>query len=444
MTTVEHTSRLAASATEVWDWHMRPGAFERLMPPGVEARLISRDPGVPLSGRATIAIRRGPMRANWVANHHGDAGSMRFVDDQESGPMRAWCHEHAVVAQPTGCLYRDTIVVEGPWWIPNGVLRRQVERDLAWRHARVAADLERHARYPGAPQRILLTGSSGLVGTALGAYLSSAGHQVVRLLRAPSPDQPRDALVWDFHGRPPDLAGFDAVIHLAGANVAGRRWTAAAKRDLRASRIGPTAALASALAFQPPRAFILASGINYYGARPDEVDETAPGGAGFLAELVRDWEAAAEPARAAGIRVAHLRISMVLAAGGGALAKMVPAYRLGLGGRLGRGDQPVGWVALDDVVGAFEHVLHRPLAGPLNLITGWCAQRDFAAALARVLHRPRLAPPAPAFALRLALGQMADEVLLTGTAARAARLRDDGFVFRLPTLDAALRSELGR
>ncbi|HYE06314.1 MAG TPA: TIGR01777 family oxidoreductase [Planctomycetota bacterium] len=443
MEAIEQTTRLAAPAEEVWRWHLRPGAFERLVPPDVSARVISRDPGVPLTGRATIAVRRGPLRATWVAEHEGDAAAMRFVDRQVCGPMRSWRHEHVVRPRGDGCDYHDRIEATGPWWLPSGVLRRRVAGDLAWRHARVAADLERHARFPATPLRILVTGSSGLIGTALRAYLASAGHDVVRLLRAPEPGA-ADAIVWDFQGPVPPLDGFDAVIHLAGANVAGRRWTAAAKRDLRASRLGPTAALAAALAAHPPRALIVASGISYYGDRRDEVAEDDACGGGFLAELARDWEAAAEPARAAGIRVAHLRLAMVLAAGGGALAKLVPAYRLGLGGRLGSGDQPVGWIALDDVLGAIEHVLHRPLAGPINLIAGWCAQREFARVLARVLHRPRLAPPAPRALLRLALGGMADEVLLSGTAARAARLIDDGFTFRNQRLEQALRSELAR
>ncbi len=245
------------------------------------------------------------------------------------------------------------------------------------------------------------------------------------------------------------LEGLAAAIHLSGASVAGHRWTPAWKREMGASRVESTRALAIALAGlrQPPKALLVASATGVYGDRGDDLlDERAEPGSGFLADLCREWEAAAQPAVDAGIRVVHLRFGVVLGRGG-ALAKMLPLFRLGLGGRLGSGRQWMSWISLADAVAAMLFALDSnsatpALAGPINLTApNPVTNAEFTRALGRAVHRPAILP-APAFALRLALGQMADGALLSSARAVPARLTDAGFQFTHPTVDEALAEAL--
>jgi uncharacterized protein (TIGR01777 family) len=241
------------------------------------------------------------------------------------------------------------------------------------------------------------------------------------------------------------LEGLTAAIHLSGANVAGRRWTAAYKREMVESRVGSTRALAMALAElrEKPQVLLVASGTGIYGDRGDEwLDESSAAGSGFLAELCRDWEEAAKPAADAGIRVVHLRCGLVMGAGG-ALARMLPIFRLGLGGALGNGRQWMSWIALADLVAAVRFVLgNASLSGPINIVTpNPVTSAGFARALGRVVKRPAVLP-APAFALRLAFGEMADEALLAGQRVVPKKLVDAGFVFQHPEIEGALRAAI--
>jgi uncharacterized protein (TIGR01777 family) len=293
--------------------------------------------------------------------------------------------------------------------------------------------------------RILVSGASGLVGRALCARLPAAGHAVVRLVRraATRPDE----VAWDpVAGTldPAALAGFDAVVHLAGAGIADRRWTPARRRELVDSRVRSTTLLANALAAapSPPRVLLSASASGWYGDRGDEpLAETSGPGTGFLAGLARAWEGAAAPAAAAGIRVAHPRTGVVLAPHGGALAKLLPLFRLGLGGPLGSGAQWWSWITLDDLLASFVHAIgHADVRGPFNAATpSPLTNAGFTRALGRALRRPAWLP-APAFALRLALGRdLADEALLSSQRLVPALLERTGFRFGDPELEPALR-----
>lgn len=298
------------------------------------------------------------------------------------------------------------------------------------------------------PLTVAVSGASGLVGSALQRALAAQGHAVRRLVR--DGVEAEDAVRWkplegavDVEG----LEGVDAVVHLAGESIA-QRWTEARKRRILESRVRGTSTLARALAGmpRPPRALLCASAVGYYGDTGDiEVDESSPRGRGFLADVCEAWEAAADPARAAGVRVAHLRFGVVLSAEGGALAKLLPLFKAGLGGPVGSGDQYFPWVALDDVIGAIQHALTTPsVEGPLNVVAPeQVTSRGFAKALGAALHRPAVLP-APAFALKLAMGQMADEALLAGQRVRPARLEAEGYTFRHPQLEGALRDVLDR
>jgi uncharacterized protein (TIGR01777 family) len=295
--------------------------------------------------------------------------------------------------------------------------------------------------------KILMTGSTGLIGTALTASLTKQGHAVTPLRRGaaaagtPSWDPAKGAI--DAGA----LEGFDGVIHLAGESIAGLRWTAAKKRRIRDSRVEGTKLLCRALAglSKPPRWFIGASAAGYYGDRRDEVlrEDSGPG-TGFLADVCKEWEAAAGAAAQKGIRVAHLRTGVVLSGKGGALAPMLLPFKLGLGGRLGSGRQYMPWIALEDVVGAVNHIIARELAGPFNLAGPEPATNAaFTAALGRALRRPTVFP-VPAFAVNLALGEMARELLLSSQRAEPAALLKPGYRFGRADVGAALAAAVGK
>lgn len=296
---------------------------------------------------------------------------------------------------------------------------------------------------------VLLTGSGGLIGSALAPALAADGHQVRRLRRAAAGGA--DETSWnpaDGTFAPGALDGIDGVIHLAGESIAGGRWTAARKARIRDSRVDDTRRLAEALAAleQPPRVLVAASAIGFYGDRGDELlDEAASPGIGFLPEVSRAWEAAAAPAREAGIRVVHLRIGIVLSPAGGALGQMLLPFKLGVGGVLGSGDQYMSWISIDDVVGIVRYALaNESLSGPVNAVAPRAVtNREFTRTLGAVLRRPTILP-APAFAMRIALGEMADALLLASTRVDPAALRATAFEFQHPELEGALRHVLGR
>lgn len=297
---------------------------------------------------------------------------------------------------------------------------------------------------------IVVSGSRGLIGSALVRALAEGGHIVVRLVRSAAAIPGAEAR-WNPETGAVDsgtLEGCDAVVHLAGESIAGPAWTAERKRRIRDSRVEGTRLLCESLLRMdnPPAALLCASAVGYYGDRGDEVlREESPPGTGFLAQVCREWEDAAELAARGGIRVVRFRFGMVLSPHGGALARMLPPFRAGLGGRLGSGRQYVSWVALDDAVGAVTHAIRTPsLEGPVNVTApNPVENREFTRILGRVLSRPA-GVPVPAFALRLAFGEMADELLLADTRAVPTRLLVSGYEFRLPSLERALRKLLGR
>ncbi len=291
--------------------------------------------------------------------------------------------------------------------------------------------------------RVLVSGASGLVGRALVARLEARGDFVASLVRRAGASGVR----WDPKaGTFDDTAaeGFDSVVHLAGENVAAGRWTEQRRSEIRESRVGGTKLLAQHLSAlrRPPRVLVSASAVGFYGdGGAVECTEASPRGRGFLAEVCGDWEAACDPASARGIRVVKPRIGLVLAREGGALAQMLPAFKLGLGGRLGDGKQWMSWITLADLVSVIEHAIaDETLRGPVNAVAPEPATNgQFTATLAAVLGRPAFLV-VPAVVLRGALGGMADELLLSGARVVPARLREGGFQFRHPKLEPALRA----
>ena len=463
--TFTRRSAMPVSADEVYAWHARPAALPRLTPPwervAVEgAEGIFGTPGYRVRLRAKVL---GPVGGTWVADHPSFTPGREFRDVQVAGPFARWEHTHRFLPDGPGTSFLEDHV---EYRLPLGPLgrvlgSRMVERRLAalfaYRHAVTASDLRRHRPFRDLPRlRVAVTGSRGLLGSELAAFLTCGGHTVVRLVtgsaRKPAFDDGTEYFPWNPTApvEPAVLAGCDAVIHLAADNIAEGRWTARKQRSIRDSRVIPTRLLAEAVAKLPaeqrPRAFLSGSAVGIYGDRGDEVlTEESPAGAGFLADLCREGEAATGPAADAGVRVVHLRTGIVLAPRGGALAKQLPAFRAGGGAVLGDGRQWFPWITAGDWVGAVYHVLMtEALAGPVNVTSpNPVTNRDFTRTLARVLRRPALLR-LPRFALRVLFGAMADEALLTSLRVVPRKLLDSGFAFDHPELDWALRFVLGR
>ncbi len=297
---------------------------------------------------------------------------------------------------------------------------------------------------------VAVTGSSGLIGSALVPFLTTGGHRVFRVVRGVVPGA--DCIRWDPAGTGVRdaalLEGLDAVVHLAGENIGAGRWTERRKGEIRRSRVEGTRRLVEAFGklTRPPKVLVVASAIGFYGDRGGEaLTEESPPGGDFLAQVCREWEAAAAEAAKLGMRVVSPRFGVVLSPAGGALQKLLLPFRLGAGGRVGSGEQYWSWIVQDDVVAVIQHaVVTEALAGPVNAVAPTpVTNAEFTRVLARVLRRPAIVP-LPAFAARLMLGEMADALLLASARVVPKRLQETGYAFRYPELEGALRHLLGR
>jgi uncharacterized protein (TIGR01777 family) len=296
--------------------------------------------------------------------------------------------------------------------------------------------------------KLVVSGATGFIGKTLVPFITASGHQVMRLVRAePGEGDTR----WNPLTREIDvgaLEGIDGVVHLAGENLGARRWTAAKKDRIKSSRVEGTRFLCNALAAtsRPPKVLVCASAIGFYGDRGNEIlDEASGSGKGFLAEVAREWEEATEPCTSRGIRVVNLRIGIVLSPAGGVLARLLPVFRSRAAGIIGSGKQYVSWIAMDDLLRVVLHALEdESLAGPLNTVAPHpVTNEELIKTLGRVLGRPSMVR-VPAFALKLALGEAAEETVLASTRVVPKRLLDGGFLFRYPRLESALRHILGQ
>ncbi|NEE01464.1 TIGR01777 family protein [Phytoactinopolyspora halotolerans] len=435
---------MPASVEGVFAWHARPGAISRLTPPWQPVRVAEEA----LSLRDGRARLRLPGGLTWAAAHQPDGYDppRQFVDQLASSPFSrvlSWRHTHEFTPDDGGT--RVTDVVETS--VPEAVLRSM----FRYRHAQLAEDLaaqERSRRWQTDALTVAITGSSGLVGTAVAALLSTAGHRVIRLVRRSPRGQ--DERQWNPESPDTDLlAGVDAVIHLAGASIGGR-FTESHKREIRDSRIGPTHRLAQAAAAAPsgPHVFVSASAIGFYGShRGDELlTEDHERGDGFLADVVADWEAATAPAAGSGIRCVQVRTGIVQTPRGGTLQLLYPMFFAGLGGRLGDGTQWLSWIGIDDLADIYlRSVCDADLHGPLNAVAPTPVRNaEYTRTLARVLRRPALVP-VPGLGPRLLLGQEgAEELALASQRVAPGVLAGASHVFRHPDLEHALRHVLGR
>ena len=442
------SAALPVSAAEAFAWHTRPGAFERLVPPWEAVRVLERGNGLENGSVVVLELRRGPIRRRWVARHHDVVPGVSFSDMMEKGPFAEWRHVHRFFDAPGGAGgLSDEIEYRlpfGPLGRPAGpYVERTLRRSFAFRHRRLVHDLSRHRAAPGR-LRIGVTGASGVIGSALCAFLTSGGHEVVRVTR--SPRQGADVRIspTGVVEDPGRLEGLDAVVHLAGESIS-RRWTRGRKREIERSRIEGTHALVETLTQleSPPRVLVSASAVGFYGDRGDELlTEESGAGGDFLAQVCQGWEAATFPARNAGMRVVMTRFGVVLEA---LLPRMLVPFRLGLGGPAGSGSQWVSWVTLDDLLGVVLHALtDDSLVGPVNVVApGAVTNADLSRTLGAVLRRPARMR-VPGFGARLLFGELADGLLLASQHAVPAVLSESSFEFAYPTLEGALRHLLGR
>jgi len=449
---VPHPPRL------VYQWHTRPGAFERLQPPWLDVELVGRTGGLEEGSEVELRVGRGPLRARWGLRHVDVKAGRSFRDVQRSGPFRRWVHTHRFTPDGEGgCLVEDEIEWEPPR-LPGAralggpLVRRELERAFRFRHERLANDLGRVGgeEDAGDGRRVAVSGASGLLGGSLAAFLRAGGWEVVPLVRHRKAASD-GAIYWNVEEGVVEadaLEGIDGVVHLAGEPLFGLGWSQEKKEAILRSRKEGTALLSRTLAElrKPPKTLVSASAVGYYGDGGEAVltEEDLPGD-GFLARVCQAWEGATAPAQEGGIRVVRLRFGIVLTPGGGALRLMLPAFRAGLGGPIGSGNQYMAWIALDDALGLIHRALvSEGLEGPVNATAPHpVTNATFTDALGRVLGRPTfLRVPAPA--VRLLLGEMGRETLLSGQRAVPTRAEADGFPFLYPGLEDALRFQLGR
>ena len=445
---IEYESVVDHRLAEVFEWHTRPGAMTRLVPPWQPMTVVAETESL-ADGRAVLGL---PGGLRWVAQHDpsGFDPPYRFVDElssqgPSSWPARIigwWRHTHEFSEASGGTRVHDHVDTS----VPAAALRST----FVYRHRQLAEDLAAHraAADAGAqPMVVAVTGASGLVGSALSAFLSTGGHRVIRLVRRPARNTRERQ--WNPNSPAPDLlSGVDAVVHLAGASIAGR-FTDGHKAAIRDSRIEPTRRLAdaAALADEGPATFVSASAIGYYGFdRGDALlCEESVRGDGFLADVVGDWEAATAPAAEAGLRVVTVRTGIVQSARGGTLKLMRPLFAAGLGGRLGSGEQWLSWIGLDDLLDVYHRALYDGrLTGPVNAVAPEPVRNaDYTRALAGVLRRPAVVP-VPSLGPRLLLGkQGASELAEANQRVVPTKLETLGHRFRRSKVTDALAHELG-
>lgn len=451
-----HRTTIAAPAAEVFAWHTRTGAFQRLLPPWESVEVIESRGGIRDGARVTLRSRVGPVWTRWIVEHCDYVEGVQFRDVQISGPFRRWEHTHRVLPEgQNSCTLEDDITYELPLglagsFIGGSFVEAKLRRLFEYRHAVTSADVLAHGNQGSTrPLRILVSGSAGLIGSNLVPLLTTGGHEVIRLARRGSTAVEGSA-IWNTETGGIELRvddPIDAVVHLAGESIVGR-WSPNRKRRILESRVRGTTQIADWIAGlkNPPRIFVSASAIGYYGDRGDEIlTERSSKGSGFLADVCTAWESAAARAHSDVTRVASLRFGVVLSPRGGALAKMLTPFKLGGGGIIGNGRQFWGWVSVDDAAGTVLHALLREdLNGVVNVVSPHAiTNREFTRSLGTVLRRPTIVPM-PAIAARLAFGEMADELLLSSQRVLPERLQQTGYAFRHAALDVALRHLLGK
>lgn len=447
------TSKIEASARDLFDWHARPGAFARLTPPWQTVEVVREDPGLQVGKQVELKMDTPVGKKRWLAEHIGCVDGVEFTDIQREGPFKRWQHRHLFRhIDDRNCELVDEIEYELPFGLfgksfGSGYVEKQLSKGFEYRHWITQRDMAFCNRLPRTgPLKVLITGGTGFLGSRLGDLLRSQGHEVSVVTRS---KRSESDVRWDPQKGEVErsrLEGCDALVHLAGESLTSGRWTESRKRSLWSSRVDATSFLVDTLSRleSPPKVLLSGSGIGYYGSDPERVfDESAKRGEGFLAELCEAWEAQARRAETLGTRVVLLRTGVVVDPRGGALKQMLPAFRMGGGGPIGDGEQWFPWIGLEDWIRAVVWCAQqKKVAGPVNLAApGIVRQKEFASELGHALGRPSFLP-APKFALSAVFGEMAEAALFSSIRAEPAALQQSGYEFELPRLDAAFRRVL--
>lgn len=442
---------------EVFDWHERPGALERLTPPWGKVEVLHQSGGIRDGGKVSLRVHRGPASFRWDLKHRDYEYGKQFRDEQVEGPLSSWVHTHGFSAAPGGgTIATDDIELEAPLGAAGAALgptfiKGELDRLFRFRHQRLFTDLARHAEHRERKRlTVAITGASGLVGSNLRAFLTTGGHEVVSLVRD-SRKMDDSSVFWNPSSGVIDEKGLtrvDAVVHLAGTPIADGRWTDERKRSIKQSRVRGTELLARTLSTMKngPKVLISSSAVGFYGDRgADSLGESEPAGKGFLAEVCRAWEGATKPAERAGIRVVTLRTGVALSPAGGALGQMLLPFKMGAGGRLGSGKQYMSWIDLDDLTGLILHLLYDDsLRGPINATSPHpVTNATFTSALGRVLGRPTVIP-VPGIAVKAAFGELGTEALLWGQRVLPTKVQKSGFEFFYEGVEDSMRFQLGR
>lgn len=449
---------IRAPQKELYKWHASGGAFSRLAPPWEKIEIVEWRGGIQtqdedswkqfgdisLGAQVILRTKVGPIWQKMHAKHTAHKKPEMFTDVMIKGPFAHWEHNHRFVhVDGENAILDDEIEYKLPLspvsdWIAGGFVHRKLEKMFRFRHRRTLHDLEQKMKYDSSPMKIAITGASGLVGSELCAFLRGMGHDVYTVSRK-TENIDRNVLSFDsVHA----WEGLDAVVHLAGEPIA-ERWSDEKKLRIQNSRSQLThkvSVLLSTLT-QPPKVFVSASAIGWYGNRnDDEITEESKVGQGFLSQVCQQWEKAVDPAREKGIRCVHPRIGIVLTPKGGALKKMLLPFQLGLGGPVGSGQQWMSWISLDDLIDLLYFSIQNPqVDGVINATApNPVRNRDFGFALGKALSRPAYMP-LPSFVVRLIFGEMGEALLLEGARVLPQKAQELGFSFSHPSLDVCFQ-----
>lgn len=449
-------SHMDVDVKDLFQWHEKNGALERLSPPWDPIQVIEKDAGIDVGAKVVLKMHAGLVPYTWIAEHIEYKKDSLFRDRQIKGPFRNWTHTHRFIPDGAGgCHLEDRIDFEllgHPFTkaiVP--VIQKKLEAIFNYRHTTTAYDVVAHAlRKKEKSLNFLVSGSSGLIGSALIPFLTTGGHRVTRLVRR-KPLSEKGEIYWsptEDELDPAGMEGMDVVVHLAGENIGEGRWTRNKKRKILESRIKSTALIADTIAGldTPPKVLVVASAIGYYGNRGKELmTEYSRSGSDFISRVCCRWEQAACSAALKGVRVVFLRIGIVLSPLGGTLKKVLLPFQMGLGGKFGSGGQYMSWIGIDDVIGAIYHSVYCDrLEGPVNVVApNPVTNAEFTAVLGKILGRPAVFS-IPESMIKIVFGKMGDEIILSSTKVLPAKLLETGYKFRYPDIEGVLRHLLGK